>query len=127
MTITPNHRAAHAIRMKAPQLAERMTTDQYRRQPGLARRYGEAGRRHCLKDAEYHLHFLAASVEFGDPRVFTDYLAWCVEMLSRRGIPGEDVVKSVRSLRAAMSGVLPSDVLPIVLTHLDDVTERPTP
>ena len=124
MTVTPNRRAAHFIRMKAPDLAERMTADQYRRQPELSQRYGEPGRRHCLKDAEYHLHFLAASVEFGDARVFADYIVWCTALLARRGIPKEDVVQTVQALRNVIHHALPAAALPIVLSHIDEATKR---
>jgi hypothetical protein len=96
-----------------------MTAAQFRQRPDLAQRYGEQGRRHCLKDAEYTLHFLASSVEFGDPRIFRDYVTWLVDLLGRRDIPATDVADNLRVLRMVMEESMPPEVLSLVLAQVD--------
>src|SRR5688500_11056274 len=94
--ITPNQRAAHVLRVRAPALADSIVAEHYRQRPELERRYGGVGRQRCLEDALFHLHFLAGSVEFGDAKVFADYTAWAADLLSRRRIPAGDVAENVR-------------------------------
>jgi hypothetical protein len=118
MRITDNFRAAHVMRIKAPPLAEAIVAEHYTLRPELEQRYGGEGRKRCLEDARFHLHFLAGSVEFGDPRVFADYTAWAVAMLARRRIPAEHVAENVRVMRRVLDERLPRAVAELGRPHL---------
>jgi len=72
-------------------LAEALVARQFAEYPELARRYGPAGRAKCLQDAHYHLAYLAAAMNAGNPDLFSDYVGWAKVMLGRRGIPMEDL------------------------------------
>jgi MerR family transcriptional regulator, light-induced transcriptional regulator len=126
-TITPNHRAANVIRLKAPALADSVVAEHYRRRPELERRYGPLGRRRCLEDAVFHLHFLAGSVEFGDSRVFADYVAWAVDLLARRRIPADDVEENVRVMGGVLRDDLPPEAFELTRPHLEAALARVGP
>ncbi len=79
-------------------LAEAMTARQYELAPELAQRYGERGRRHCLKDAEYHLSYLADAIAAASPSLFADYVDWAHVMLAARGIPAGDLERNLEVL-----------------------------
>jgi len=108
-TITPNQRAAHLLRVKAPALAEAIMAEHYRQRPELERQYGPAGKLRCLEDALFHLRFLAGSVEFGDPKVFADYSAWVGGLLARRRIPVEHVAENLRVTGAVLRQALSAE------------------
>ena len=50
MPLTPAERAAHALRVKAPEIADGAVAALYRLRPGLDGRYGDSGRRHYARD-----------------------------------------------------------------------------
>ena len=122
--ITPNQRAGHVLRVKAPALAEVIVAEHFRRRPELTTRYGAAGRRHCLADARYHLHFLAAAAEFNDASVFADYVEWVIDLLTRRAIPAGDVGENLRVVRAVLGQHLPGPVWVLVEEHLQAGIDR---
>jgi hypothetical protein len=122
--ITEHHRAAHLIRIKAPPLADAIVAEHYRLRPELERRYDGAGRRRCLEDALFHLHFLAGSVEFGDPRVFADYVAWAGDLLARRRIPADHIAENVRVTGRVLDERLPPPVARLSRPHLDAALRR---
>jgi hypothetical protein len=112
MVITDNHRAGHAIRIQLPRLAERIVAEHYRLRPELAVRYGAAGRRHCLSDADFNLSFLAASIDFGD------YAAWLVDLRGRRRIPAGDIADNLKVMQTVLEDVLPAEVMSLVGEHV---------
>ena len=119
MGVSAQVHASCLIRLKAPALAERVVEAHYRLRPELAGRYGESGRRHCLDDAMFHLNFLAAAVEFGDARIFADYVAWVADLLSRRGIPAHDLAENMRVLTEVIDADLPATPAALARPHLD--------
>jgi hypothetical protein len=124
MVITENQRAGHTIRVKLHALAERVVAQHYRRRPELAVRYGNAGRRHCLTDAEFNLSYLAASIDFGDARVFSDYVAWLVGLLARRRIPAGDVADNLNVIEAVLEEELRPEVMSLVRAHIATALKR---
>ena len=119
MPISEEQRAGHALRVKAPRLAQEIVAEYYRLRPDLAERYGPSGRRHCLQDAEYHLRFLASSVEAGDPRLFANYVAWARDILVPRGIPAEELKENLRVMRQVIEGALTPEAAAVACRHID--------
>jgi len=56
--------------------AEKIVEKLYNIQPGFRQKYGDEGRKLSIRDAAYHLPFLAESIVADDPKIFTDYVAW---------------------------------------------------
>jgi MerR family transcriptional regulator, light-induced transcriptional regulator len=64
------------LRQHSRELAEQIVALQYRRQAELWEPFEEAGREKSMRDAAYHLSFLAEAVEADDALLLGDYLAW---------------------------------------------------
>ncbi len=90
------------------ELASAMTERQLAMRPDLAERYGERGRHHCHKDAEYHLSYLADAIASDSPALFSDYVDWARVMLASRGIPAGDLESNLEILREILRRELPA-------------------
>jgi MerR family transcriptional regulator, light-induced transcriptional regulator len=84
-------------------LARAVTDEHFRRDPGRAARYGEAGRARCAEDAGFHLDHLRAAVAYGLPELFVDYVGWAKTLLAARGIPDTDLLANLDVIRAVLS------------------------
>jgi methanogenic corrinoid protein MtbC1 len=102
-----HHEASRTLDARRRPLAEAVTDRQYQLRPDLAERYGERGRAHCLKDAEYHLSYLAESIATASPALFADYVDWAKVMLASRGIPAEDLAVNLEVVREILRRELP--------------------
>jgi MerR family transcriptional regulator, light-induced transcriptional regulator len=91
-------------------LAEAITERHFELNPGLARRYGEAGRAKCRQDAQYHLSYLAEAIEASLPSLFADYAAWAKVMLEARGVPAADLVHNFQVTREVLGDRLPAEM-----------------
>lgn len=87
-----------------------ITARHYEAQPDLAVRYGPTGRAKCLQDAEFHLSYLTDAVSVDLPSLFADYVAWAKVMLEGRGIPHEDLARSLEILRDVLVRELPVEL-----------------
>ena len=114
MPPTPSQRAGHALRVKAPKVAAAAVDALYRLRPEVEARYGEGGRRHCVKDLGHHLRVLAAAVELEDAKVFGDYAVWAAGVMVAHKVAPEDTVASFRALlEAAPAAVAPESAAPV--------------
>jgi methanogenic corrinoid protein MtbC1 len=109
-TDTEQQEVSRALDARRRNLAEAVTERQYELRPDLAERYGERGRAHCLKDAEYHLSYLADAIASGSPALFADYVGWAKVMLATRGIPAEDLAVNLETLRDVLRRELPEEM-----------------
>lgn len=117
--MTDDRRAGHVVRIKAPKLAEAAVAEQYRRQPELAERYGPRGRPYCVRDVRFHVEFLAASIELGDPARFARYVRWARDVMTAHGIPAGDFLPSLQGLRRALVTLLTAGPAEIATRHVD--------
>jgi methanogenic corrinoid protein MtbC1 len=90
-------------------LAQTVTEKQYELDPSLASRYGPEGRNKCLKDAAYHLTYLAEAISMNSPGLFCDYVGWAKVMLAARNIPAHDLAANLQCLIDALSHDLPAE------------------
>ena len=99
---------SRALDARRGELAAAVTERQFAARPELAERYGERGRHHCHKDAEYHLSYLADAVASASPALFADYVGWAQVMLAARGIPAGDLENNLEILRETLRRELPA-------------------
>lgn len=104
MVLEIHQEISQALDSRRGPLAEAITARQYELVPELAERYGERGRRHCLKDAEYHLSYLADAIASASPSLFADYVDWAQVMLASRGIPAGDLARNLAPHRGGRLG-----------------------
>lgn len=117
--ITDEERSGHALRVKGPKVIEAVVAEQYRRMPHLEERYGARGRAFCERDVGYHVRFLAASVELGQPERFVEYVAWARAVLRAHEIPAADFLVTLEALRDAVGAVLPEPAAHAARRHID--------
>lgn len=87
--------ASEAMLAEKEALARAITEALYAAMPHLLQKYGESGRAKCLQDMRYNLEHLAPAVALGKPALFASYVAWLRDMLSARGIPADEVYRSL--------------------------------
>jgi len=104
-----NREVSQALDARRGALAAAVTERQFEARPDLLERYGERGRHHCHKDAEYHLSYLADSIASDSPALFADYVDWARVMLSSRGIPAGDLASNLEILCEVLRRELPGE------------------
>ncbi len=109
MVLELHQEVSQVLDARRGSLAEAVTARQYELTPELAERYGERGRRHCLKDAEYHLSYLADAIAATSPSLFSDYVDWAQVMLAARGIPAGDLARNLEVLDEILRRELPPE------------------
>ncbi|HEU4630982.1 MAG TPA: hypothetical protein VFS08_14625 [Gemmatimonadaceae bacterium] len=106
---SPGARAAGSLLARKEELAQAITGALYEAQPGLAARYGDAGRAKCLQDMRYTLEHLAPAVALGETALFARYAAWLGQLLGARGIPLDDVRASLTATERVLAVRLAPD------------------
>lgn len=96
------------LRSQQQRLAEEIVAQQYRRQTELWQTYGERGRQISVRDAGYHLAYLAEAVEADDPLLFEEYLAWVKVLFANLGFPERVLPTTLDCLRWVLSERLPA-------------------
>ena len=76
-------------------LAAQALALQFQESPQLGMMYTTYQKQKSLEDMAYHLRFLDASCESGSPEIFTHYLLWLKDLLTRVGVPVADLKQSV--------------------------------
>jgi methanogenic corrinoid protein MtbC1 len=114
-----SQQCAEALRTRQADLAGVLVERQFERHPELAARYGAIGRQRCLEDAQFHLSFLAQAVQLERAEIFGEYIAWAKVMLSRRGIPAEDLARHLALLREILVAELPGEVSAFAAQAID--------
>ncbi|HEV7278826.1 MAG TPA: ATP-binding protein [Pirellulaceae bacterium] len=112
-------KAADRVASKRGQLAEATVAAQYARNPHLAARYGDSGRSKCVRDTEYLVSYLAASVAYESPPLFDEYIRWARSVMAAFGLHSEDFHDNLTCLRGVITTELPADVYAAVLPYID--------
>ena len=100
--MTAGERAAMKMLDRLGEIARAVTDAMYREKPSLLDRYGERGRLKCLQDMRYNLEHLAPAVELDDPAAFARYITWCDGLLRSRGVPTDDLARSLELMDAEL-------------------------
>jgi hypothetical protein len=81
----------------------------YRERPELAAKYGEVGRAKCVQDMRYNVEHLAPAVALEDPSMFAGYARWLGSLLTARGIPVQEIERSIVLTRTEIGSRFPAD------------------
>jgi methylmalonyl-CoA mutase cobalamin-binding domain/chain len=73
---TIHQQAAQSIRQQQNELAEIIVARQYAGQQSVWKPYGDPGHAKSVRDAGYHLTYLAEALTAADVALFSEYLAW---------------------------------------------------
>lgn len=116
--------AGRAVSAARAALAEAVTARHYELNPRLERRHGPAGREECLRDANYHLSYLAEAVCSSSPPLFADYVAWAKVMLESRGVPASDLARNLEVIRDVLRERLPAELGEAAARYVDEGIAR---
>jgi methanogenic corrinoid protein MtbC1 len=99
-----------SIRKQTGALAEAIVELQYTRQPEIWKPYGSPGRSKSVRDAGYHLDYLAEAVEADAPELFTAYLEWVKVLFSGLHFPGSVLASTLDCTRVVLGERLPEEI-----------------
>jgi signal transduction histidine kinase len=120
---------AEAIRQQHNELAEKFVNDQYERQPGVWKPLGAPGLSKSVRDAGYHLTYLAEALAAGDPTLTIDYLAWVKVLFAglkfRENVLPETIECTRRALKEALSPHLAAPALEFLEMGLKGYIQAP--
>lgn len=80
---------SRTIRLRYNALAEAIVARQYALQPEFWKPHGDVGRHKSVRDARYHLSYLAEALDAADPTLFEDYVAWVKVVFASLNFPDE--------------------------------------
>lgn len=104
------HPTAQSLRQQEKALAERIVELQYARQPEVWKPYGHPGREKSVRDAGYHLIYLAEALEADDAGLFSEYLAWVKELFTGLKFPDSVLPSTLECTRQVLSEHLPAEI-----------------
>ncbi|MCX8043008.1 MAG: cobalamin-dependent protein [Desulfobacterota bacterium] len=96
-----------ALRENIDLLANDVVERQYRLQHGVWERFGAEGRAKSVRDARYHLCYLAEAVDFEEPELFFHYIQWCKIVFAHINLPADTLPVTLALMRDAIGTVLP--------------------
>lgn len=113
------HQAAESILRQQGAVALALVELEFARQPELAQRFGPAGKEKSLRDARYHIAYLAEAVRWDSRALFSDYVAWARVLLDKRGVGVREFSAHLRCLRDVLEVKLPAVARAPVLRVVD--------
>lgn len=107
------------LRKQQLSLAEHIVDLQYARQPEVWKPYGSPGREKSVRDAGYHLTYLAEAVEADNPALFSEYLAWVKALFAGLNFSADVLPVTLDCTRQALTELLPPEEAAPALTILE--------
>ncbi len=100
-------------------LAETIVKRQYAQAKGRWEDYGEEGRQKSVRDAGYHLEYLAQSIAASSPQLFMDYVSWVKVLFSRLNFSSHVLPTTLRLTRDVLQENLPPEQYQTAAAYLD--------
>jgi methanogenic corrinoid protein MtbC1 len=92
--------------------------------PGAPWSTNPKARLRCVEDNRFHLHYLAASIQAGNPGIFSDYCGWVKVVLGKRGIAAFHLVENLEHWKAALLASAPETAADVIVGYLDVALEH---
>jgi len=105
---------SRAILDRRQELSEAIIARQYAQRAAYWNSYEPAGRSKSLRDAGYHLTYLAEAIAAEDPSLFTDYVGWVKALFAGLGFTESVLPETLQSTRAVLQEQLPREQWAVV-------------
>jgi len=92
--------------------------------PGAPLSTNPKARLRCVEDNRFHLHYLAASIQSGNPQMFSDYCGWVKVVLGKRGIAAFHLKENLEHWKAALLASAPETAADVIMGYLDVALEH---
>jgi methanogenic corrinoid protein MtbC1 len=119
-----------SFRQQVGELAELVVAKQYALQPEIWKPYGHPGREKSVRDAGYHLGYLAEALEADDPALFSEYLSWVKVLFAGLKFPEQVLPKTLECSRQVLSeqliGEIRARALQVLNQGLESLADAPT-
>ncbi|MBD3243445.1 MAG: cobalamin B12-binding domain protein [Chitinivibrionales bacterium] len=117
-------RIAQQLRDEQLILAEAVVTKAHTAQPHIWGRYGEEGRKHCVRDAGYHLAYLAEAIEVQDPELFVSYAEWVKVLFHSIKLPPSTLCDTLNWMKDAIAEHVNSSESELAASYIDAALTR---
>ncbi|HEX3156604.1 MAG TPA: cobalamin-dependent protein [Candidatus Angelobacter sp.] len=87
--------------------------------PGAPWSTSPKARLRCLEDNRFHLHYLAASIQAGNPEIFSNYCGWVKIVLGKRGIAAFHLKENLEHWKAVLLASAPEAAADVIIGYLD--------
>jgi methanogenic corrinoid protein MtbC1 len=91
--------------------------------PGTPWRANPKARLRCAEDNRFHLHYLAASIQAGNPQIFSDYCGWVKVVLGKRGIAASHLKENLEHWKTALLAA-PTEIADVIIGYVDVALNR---
>ena len=107
------------IQDRKQSLAKTIVKRQYAQSKVQWEAYAEEGRQKSIRDAGYHLDYLAQSIASSSPELFIDYVSWVNVLFSRLDFPPDVLPTTLKLTREVLQETLPPEQYQRVGSYLD--------
>jgi len=98
--------ASNEIAAQVVSLIDEVMRSQYKRHPELEKRYGEAGKKRCREDIDFHFCTLSEALMLEEPTLWLNYVAWGKIVLVSRRIRLDDLIDTLAIMQEVISAKL---------------------
>lgn len=112
-------RAGQAIEEQRQALAEEIVARQYRLQERLWQPFGAVGREKSVRDAGYHLAYLAEALAAAQPALFVDYVRWAQALFAGLGLAETALPTTLRVTGEVLQEALPVELAQAAASYLE--------
>ena len=114
-----NRQIQQALDTQRRALSERLVARQYELQPETWKPYGDIGWEKSVRDAGYHLFYLAEAIVVADPSLFVDYVGWVKVLFAGLNFPDEVLVTTLECTRDVLQEALSEEMAGVTSEYLE--------
>ena len=104
--------------------AEKIVEKQYHIDAAFWNKFGAQGKKFSIRDAGYHLPFLAESILADDPKIFEDYIVWVKVLFQGLNFPDSKMIQTLECTRDILFAEMPSEMAALIGPFIDAGIEQ---